>query len=73
MLSVGGGAFRGGGRHTLCGPGHAPAERGFVLVDLGPNLSLAVPSCRCLARRDLGDVKSHGARVGDGCLGVVGD
>lgn len=61
------------GAHTLCGPGHAPAERGLVLVDLGPDLPLAVPCCGRLACRDFGDVESHGARVGDGGLGVVGD
>lgn len=59
-------------RHTLCGPGHAPPELGHVLVDLGPNPPLAIPSCGRLALRNLSDVKGHGAWVGDGGLGIVG-
>lgn len=56
---------------THRGPGHASAETGHVLVDLGPYLALAVPGCGGLARRNLGDVDSHGPGVRDGGLGVV--
>ena len=56
---------------TIAGPGHASAELGHLLVDLGPDLARAVPVGGCLALGDLGDVEGHGARVGNGGLGVV--
>lgn len=58
----------------LGGPAHPPrGDVGHVLVDLAPDLGRAwLPGRDGLAGGDLCDVEGHGARVGDGGLGVVG-